>query len=70
MAGVVYNRIRNPPFADVQNGKVSYISPSPRTQFVAEGVIIAIVLGGAGVLLVIIGDVVPRVKGMQSIHYT
>jgi len=64
MAGVVYNRIRNPPFMDVQqNGHVQLIAPSPRTQYVAEGIIIAVVLAGAGGLFVILGDFVPRLAG-------
>jgi len=63
MAGVVYNRIRNPPFMDMRDGKAMLISPSPRTQFVAEGILIAIVLGGAGVVFVVLGDLVPRVHG-------
>jgi len=67
MAGVVYNRIRNPPFMDVQqNGHVQLISPSPRTQYVAEGIIIAFVLGGAGVLFVVLGDFVPRLSGSKK----
>jgi len=63
MAGVVYNRIRNPPLMDMQGGRAVLISPSPRTQYVAEGVIIAIVLAGAGVVFVALGDWVPRVSG-------
>jgi len=61
MAGVVFNRIRNPPFMDVQqNGKIQLISPQPRTQYVAEGMIIAVVLGGLGLLFVVLGEVVPK----------
>jgi len=63
MAGVVYNRIRNPPLMDMQGGRAVLISPSPRTQFVAEGILVAIVLGGAGVVFVALGDLVPRVSG-------
>jgi hypothetical protein len=67
MAGVVYNRIRNPPFMDIQqNGRAQLISPSPRTQYVAEGIIIAFVLGGAGVLFVVLGDFVPRLSGSKK----
>lgn len=63
MAGVVYNRIRNPPFMDVQqNGKIQLIAPSPRSQYVAEGMIISVVLAGAGVLFVVLGDIVPRLS--------
>jgi len=63
MAGVVYNRIRNPPFMDMQNGRAVWISPSPRTQYVAEGILVAVVLAGAGVVFVALGDLVPRIKG-------
>eukprot|EP00026_Physarum_polycephalum_P012660 Phypoly_transcript_12986.p1 GENE.Phypoly_transcript_12986~~Phypoly_transcript_12986.p1 ORF type:complete len:349 (-),score=29.18 Phypoly_transcript_12986:50-1063(-) len=67
MAGVVYNRIRNPPLMDIQqNGHMQLISPSPRTQYVAEGMIIAFVLGGAGVLFVVLGDFVPRLSGSKK----
>jgi len=67
MAGLVYNRIRNPPFMDIQqNGHAQLISPSPRTQYVAEGIIIAFVLGGAGVLFVVLGDFVPRLSGTKK----
>jgi len=64
MAGVVYNRLRNPRFWDVQqNGHIALISPSPRSQYVSEGIIVAIVLGGLGLMFVALGDWVPRVKG-------
>jgi len=67
MAGVVYNRIRNPPLMDIQQGgRTVLISPSPRTQYVAEGIIVAIVLGGAGVVFVALGDWVPRVGGTSG----
>jgi len=62
MAGVVYNRIRNPPFMDVQGGRPVLIAPQPRTQYVAEGLLVAIVLAGLGVVFVAFGDVVPRIK--------
>lgn len=49
MSGPVFNAINNPPFSykQQQNGQVFYIYPSPRQQFIAEGLI----MGATNILL-------------------
>jgi len=62
MAGIAYNFIRSPPYSDTnhQTGEVTYISPQARSQYVAEGFIIATLMTTTGLLIVAIGDLIPR----------
>jgi len=63
MAGITYDVLRKPPWSEVHNsGLTMYISPHSRTQFVAEGFIVATLLTTTGLIFVIFGDVLPRVK--------
>jgi len=67
MAGITYDFLRKPPWADVQwSGQVVYISPHARTQYVAEGFIIATLLTLTGLLFVIIGDLIPKIKSTKK----
>ena len=51
----MFNRIRNTPWANVENGKTSYFSHMSRYQFQAEGYLIGVanVIGGCAVFLYI-----------------
>jgi len=64
MAGVVFNAIHNPPWNYVhpQNKQVMYIYPSARQQFVAEGLILAALLGGLGLVVLGFGAWIPSLK--------
>jgi len=64
MAGVVFNSIHNPPWYYVhpQTKQTMYIYPSARQQFVAEGLIMASLLSGLGLVCVGFGFWVPSLK--------
>mmetsp|Transcript_15909 Transcript_15909/g.27263 ORF Transcript_15909/g.27263 Transcript_15909/m.27263 type:complete len:141 (-) Transcript_15909:17-439(-) len=51
MAGLVYNLIRTPPWTGFnrQTGAPEYIMASSRSQYVAEGLIVATLMSGAGI---------------------
>jgi len=64
MAGIAYNFIRSPPYSDTNpnTGEVTYIAPQARSQYVAEGLIIATLMTGTGILIVAIGDLIPYMR--------
>jgi len=64
MAGVVFNAIHAPPwyYKHPQNGQTYYIYPSARQQFVAEGLIMAVLLTGTGLIFVGFSAWVPTLK--------
>eukprot|EP01111_Echinosteliopsis_oligospora_P017427 TRINITY_DN753_c0_g1_i1.p1 TRINITY_DN753_c0_g1~~TRINITY_DN753_c0_g1_i1.p1 ORF type:complete len:331 (+),score=54.81 TRINITY_DN753_c0_g1_i1:62-1054(+) len=66
MAGISYNLIRKPPTADYSGGRVNYISPSPRSQYVGEGFIIATLFTAIGMLLVALTEAVPMGKTVMQ----
>jgi len=66
MAGIAYNFIRTPAWADYHNGRVQYISPQARTQYVSEGFIIATLMTSTGLLFVGIGDFIPRITNSSK----
>jgi len=68
MAGITYDILRNPPWSEANpwSGQVQYISPQARTQFVAEGFIIASLLTTTGLLFVAIGDGIPRIQSKKK----
>jgi len=63
-AGVVYNSIHRPPFSyrHPQSGQQVYIYPSARQQFVAEGLIMAVLQAGMGLLWVAFAEWIPNLK--------
>jgi len=65
MAGVVFNAIHPEvgfSYKHPQSGQTYYIYPSARTQFVAEGYIMAVLLTGTGLLFVLFSAWVPTLK--------
>jgi len=72
MAGVAYNFIRSPVFSEVnpQTGQVTYISPQARSQYVAEGFIIAGLMTTTALLIITIGDVIPKMKSASQQRLT
>jgi len=65
MAGTVFNSINKPPYSYThpQNGQQYFIYPSARQQFVAEGLIMAVLLTLCASLFTSLGIYVPTFKG-------
>jgi len=62
MAGPVFNAINKPPmyYKNPYNGQLHLIYPNARMQFVAEGVLMGILLAVAGVLITAVGCYLPN----------
>jgi len=64
MSGAVFNAIHMPPWShvDPRTKHITYIYPSARQQFVSEGLILAVLLSGLGLLFVSFSSWIPTLK--------
>jgi hypothetical protein len=63
VGGTVFNIIHKSPFFGYdRSGTMHWIIPSPREQFGAEGLIMALIVGGGGLGWIILAGVMPNSK--------
>lgn len=63
MSGGVYNSIHNPGwYYKAPNGAITFIYPSPRQQFIAEGLLMSATLTGLGIITVSLTQYIPQAK--------
>jgi len=63
MSGGIYNSIHNPGwYYKAPNGAITLIYPSPRQQFIAEGLLMSATLSGLGIITIALTQYVPQTK--------